>query len=151
MKKIFYIILVITLLLAINVKASTNVKERTESNNYGVTKETDYHSRLDSIMKTKYVNASEKIYDFSDILTDEEEQELKLLIDEYRNKTGFDLVIVTDYLPYTSDDENVAYAEDFYDYNDFKPDGMAVRAVQSRNVPFILVTLFGIITLPLNA
>ena len=70
-------------------------------------------------MKTKYVDASEKIYDFSDILTDSEEQELKVLIDNFYNKTKMDLVIVTDELPYVSDDQNMEYAEDFYDYNDF--------------------------------
>ena len=63
MKRIFYLLLTIALLFTLNVSASTNTKERTESNNYGVTKETDYHSRLNSIMKTKYVDASEKIYD----------------------------------------------------------------------------------------
>ena len=71
MKKIYYILLTFILLFTFNVKASTNTYERTKENNYGVKKETDYHDRLDSIMKTKYVNASEKIYDFSDILTDD--------------------------------------------------------------------------------
>lgn len=119
MKKIYLILLTVILLLALNVKASTNTKERTEANNYGVTKETDYSTRLDSIMKTKYVDASEKIYDFSDILTDEEEKELKELIDKFIEKTKMDLVIVTDNLPYVNDNDNVTYAEDFYDYNDF--------------------------------
>ena len=119
MKKIFYILLIFTLLFTLNVKASTNTKERTEANNYGVTKETDYHSRLNSILKTKYVDASEKIYDFSDILTDYEEQQLKVLIDNFYEKTKMDLVILTDDFPYTSDDQNVEYADDFYDYNDF--------------------------------
>lgn len=119
MKRIFYLLLTITLLFTLNVSASTNTKERTESNNYGVTKETDYHSRLNSILKTKYVDASEKIYDFSDILTDSEEQQLKVLIDNFYNKTKMDLVIVTDELPYVRDEQNVEYAEDFYDYNDF--------------------------------
>ena len=86
MKKIYYILLTIILLLTLNVKASTNIKERTEANNYGVTKETDYQTRLNSIMKTKYVDATEKIYDFSDILTDEEEQQLKVLIDNFYEK-----------------------------------------------------------------
>jgi uncharacterized protein len=119
MKKILYCLLTLLLFFSFNVNASTKTYERTEENNYGVKKETDYHDRLNSIMKTKYVDASEKIYDFSDILTESEEQELKLLIDAYYKKTGFDLVIVTDNLPYTDDSENEAYADDFYDYNDF--------------------------------
>jgi len=119
MKKIFYIIITITLLFTLNVKASTNTIERTEENNYGVKKETDYHDKLNTIMNTKYVNANEKIYDFSDILTDEEEQDLKKKIDEFMTKTNMELVFVTDDVPYTSDDTNTAYAEDFYFYNDF--------------------------------
>jgi uncharacterized protein len=119
MKKIYLFLLAIILLFTLNVHASTNTKERTADNNYGVTKETDYQSRLNSIMKTKYVDASEKIYDFSDILTDDEEQQLKTLIDNFYNKTKMDLVIVTDNLPYTNDNDNMVYAEDFYDYNDF--------------------------------
>lgn len=119
MKKIFYVLISFILLFSLNTKASTNTKERTIDNNYGVTKETNYQERLDSILKTKYVDATEKIYDFSDILTDEEEKELKVLIDNYYNKTKMDLVIVTDNVPYVSDNENMVYAEDFYDYNDF--------------------------------
>ena len=119
MKKIYIILVTFVLLFTLNVKASTNTKERTIDNNYGVTKETDYQSRLDSILKTKYVDASEKIYDFSDILTDEEEKELKTLIDAFYNKTKMDLVIVTDNVPYVVDNDNTVYAEDFYDYNDF--------------------------------
>lgn len=119
MKKIFYCLLTLLLFFSLNVNASTNTYERTEENGYGVKKETDYHDKLDSIKKTKYVDASEKIYDFSDILTESEEQELKLLIDAYYKKTGFDLVIVTDNLPYTDDSDNEVYADDFYDYNDF--------------------------------
>ena len=119
MKKIFYIILTITLLFTLNVKASTKTYERTEENDYGVKKETDYHDKLDHILNTKYVDASEKIYDFSDILTDDEERELKILIDNFYQKTKMDLVIVTDNLPYSRDEQNVEYAEDFYDYNDF--------------------------------
>lgn len=119
MKKIYYILLTFILLFSFNVKASTNTYERTKENNYGIKKDINTDGRLSYIMKTKYVNASEKIYDFSDILTDEEEKELKTLIDAFYNKTKMDLVIVTDNLPYTNDEENVAYAEDFYDYNDF--------------------------------
>ena len=119
MKKIYYILIAFILLFSFNVKASTNTYERTQQNNYGVKKEINTDGRLSYIMKTKYVNASEKIYDFSNILTDEEERELKTLIDAFYNKTKMDLVIVTDNLPYTNDEDNVTYAEDFYDYNDF--------------------------------
>ena len=79
MKKIFkFIIVLITLLNTINVYASTNTYDRNELENYGVNKNVqDINSKLSYIMNTKKVDASEKIYDFSDILTEEEEQLLK--------------------------------------------------------------------------
>ena len=119
MKKIYYILLTIILLFTLNVKASTKTYERTEDNNYGVNKETDYHDKLNHVLKTKYVDASEKVYDFSDLLTDNEERELKELIDAYYRKTKMEIVIVTDNLPYSSDSQNTEYMDDFYDYNDF--------------------------------
>ncbi|MBP5684588.1 MAG: TPM domain-containing protein [Bacilli bacterium] len=119
MKKIIYGLFALLLFFSLNVNASTKTYERTEENGYGVKKETDYHDRLDHIKKTKYVDAKEKIYDFSDILTEDEEKELKGLIDEYYKKTGFEIVILTDNVAYIKDSENTVYAEDFYDYNDF--------------------------------
>ena len=148
MKKIFYFILTITLLFTLNVQTSTKTYERTESNNYGVNKEVDYNGRLDNILKTKYVDATEKIYDFSDILTDEEEANLKKQIDDFINKTKMDLVIVTDELKYTYDFENETYAEDFYDYNDFGIDDKHYSGiVLFRNTysldPYYIMTLTG--------
>ena len=148
MKKIFYILLTIILFLTLNVKASTNTYERTEENGYGVKKETDYQDKLNSIKKTKYVDASEKIYDFSGILSDEEEKELKIKIDEFISKTNMDLVIVTDELPYTNDSDNETYAEDFYDYNDFglgtkHYDGIILFRNTYRANPYYIMTLTG--------
>lgn len=121
MKKIFKIILILVLFISFNnVYASTKTYERNSGNNYGVKK--DYQiseTMLEHIKKTKYVNADEKIYDFSDILTDDEEKELYSKIQEFIEKTNMDLVILTDNVPYNYDEENEDYAVDFYDYNDF--------------------------------
>lgn len=121
MKKIFkFIIVLITLLNTINVYASTNTFDRNELENYGVNKNVqDINSKLSYIMNTKKVDASEKIYDFSDILTDEEEQLLKAKIDKFIEDNNMDMVIVTDNFAYTNDIKNQEYADDFYDYNDF--------------------------------
>ncbi len=113
-----------------------------------VKKETDYQDKLNSIKKTKYVDASEKIYDFSGILSDEEEKELKIKIDEFISKTNMDLVIVTDELPYTNDSDNETYAEDFYDYNDFglgtkHYDGIILFRNTYRADPYYIMTLTG--------
>lgn len=121
MKKIFkFIIVLITLLNTINVYASTNTYDRNELENYGVNKNVqDINSKLSYIMNTKKVDASEKIYDFSDILTEEEEQLLKAKIDKFIEDNNMDMVIVTDNFAYTNDIKNQEYADDFYDYNDF--------------------------------
>lgn len=121
MKKIFKIILTVILLISFNnIYASTKVLERNENNNYGVNKKIEItESRLEHIKKTKYVNANEKIYDFSNILTDDEEKELYSKIQEFIEKTNMDMVILTDNVPYNYDEKNEEYAVDFYDYNDF--------------------------------
>lgn len=122
MKRCFKVlfILIIFLFGMINCKASVVTFNRNELKNYGVNKKwkiTDKNK--DNIMNTKAVDASEKIYDFSDILTDSEEQDLKIKIDEFIKETNMDMVIVTDEFNYYNDEENEEYAADFYDYNDF--------------------------------
>ena len=121
MKKIFKIILTVILLISFNnIYASTKVLERNENNNYGINKKIEItESRLEHIKNTKYVNANEKIYDFSNILTDDEEKELYSKIQEFIEKTNMDMVILTDNVPYNYDEKNEEYAVDFYDYNDF--------------------------------
>ena len=113
-------IVLLTLICTINVYASTNTYDRNTLENYGVNKNVqNINSKLNSIMQTKKVDASEKIYDFSDILTDEEETLLKAKIDKFIEDNNMDMVIVTDNFAYSYDRKNEEYADDFYDYNDF--------------------------------
>ena len=119
MKKIKYLLLPLLLLLIINVKA-VELKERTEENNYGVNKKWDMNEeKYEYAKKTPYVNADEKIYDFSNILTAEEEKELKVKIDELIEKYKMDIIILTYDYPYSEDSENSYFVSDFYDFNDF--------------------------------
>ena len=121
MKRIIRIIVLsLLLILPLSLKAEVNLKERTESNNYGVNKKWKItESNINNVKSTKYVDSSEKIYDFSNVLNEKEKNELKSLIDDYINKTQMDMVILTDSVPYTNDNTNDTYASDFYDYNDF--------------------------------
>ncbi len=122
MKKIFNTVFIVLLVLSstINVYASTNTFNRNELENYGVNKNIEnINSKLSYILNTKKVDASEKIYDFSDILTDEEEELLKTQIDKFIEDNNMDMVIVTDSFAYSYDKKNEEYADDFYDYNDF--------------------------------
>lgn len=114
------LIITICLLLNITVNASTKEFERTEKNNYGVNKHWNITEKnINNVKNTPLVDASEKIYDFADILTDKEEQEIYEYIEEFIEKTHIDMVFVSIDMAYTYDSKNEDYAADFYDYNDF--------------------------------
>ena len=120
-KKILIGLLMSILLLNITpVFASTKTFNRNEMDNYGVSKKWKITSNnKNNILRTPAIDASEKIYDFAEILTEEEETTLKEKVDEFIEKTNFDIAIVTADFTYYSDSENEDYAADFYDYNDF--------------------------------
>ncbi len=123
--RIFKKVLVISLFIlgTINCYASTKTFDRSELDNHGVRKEwkiTD--NNLENVLKTPAVDASEKIYDYAELVSEEEEQQLKEQIDSFIKNTKMDMVIVTADFTYLSDRENEDYAADFYDYNDFGMD-----------------------------
>lgn len=131
------------------VNKNTEGFERNENNNYGVNKKWEITSnRLNYILNTPYVDASLKIYDYSNIFTDEEEKELKILIDDFISKTNMDMVIVSDDIEYRYDSKNEEYAADFYDYNDFGInntlyDGVILFRNTYENDPYFNVYTFG--------
>lgn len=102
------------------VQASTTTYSRENASNYGVNKKWEITSNnKKNVLNTPLVDAKEKIYDFANILTDEEETLLKDKIDTYIEKTNMDLVLLTINQSYEDNIENENYAKDFYDYNDF--------------------------------
>ncbi|MBE6160568.1 MAG: TPM domain-containing protein [Lactobacillales bacterium] len=95
-------------------------KERTEENNYGVNKDIKINSNnLYNIKNTPYVDASKKVYDFANILSESEEQTIYSYSKEFMDATGMEMIFVTVDMPYTYDSKHATYASDFYDYNDF--------------------------------
>lgn len=116
-------LIIITICLLINitiVSASTKTRERTSENKYGVNKHWNItNSNISNVKNTPYVNANEKIYDFADILTEEEEKEIYIKIEEFIKETHIDMVFVSIDMAYYNDTQNEDYAADFYDYNDF--------------------------------
>lgn len=125
MKRLVKLLIIVTIFFISVDMYSANVitKNRTEEINYGVNKKWEINnSNLSNVLKTPFVDASEKIYDFSDILTDTEEKQLKVKIDNFIQLTNIDMVIVTENIPYLIDLVNEEYAADFYDYNDFGMD-----------------------------
>ena len=120
MKKLKYLLIILTILFIPKVSASTNTFDRNEKENYGVNK----HWKIDSsnigyVKKTPLVDANELIYDFSDILTEEEEEKYYYIFSELKKRFNIDIVFVSYNLPYSSDSTNTDFATDFYDFNDF--------------------------------
>lgn len=115
---IFIIILSFCFLLSVDIYASdVKTYERTETNlrireSIKVTS-----SNKNIILKTPSVDASKKVYDFAELLSDEEETKLYNNIQTFIEKYDMDMVIAT------IDDNNKSssrdWADDFYDYNDF--------------------------------
>ncbi len=149
MKKLKFIFLIFICLLGINIcNASTNTYERSKDN-LRVNKKWDINSNnINNVLNTPSVDATEKVYDFADILTDEEEHELKSMIDEFIDHTGFDMVFVSDSFYYSNDRDNENYAADFYDYNDFGIDndlysGIILFRNANNTDPYYGVYFFG--------
>ncbi len=119
MKKILLIITLFCMSI-LPVYAEVETVDRNTLENYGVNKKwniTDHNKS--NVMNTPKVDASLKIYDFSEVLTEEEVQTLKEKINSFIEKTNMDMVIVIPKFSYSSDQQNEDYAADFYDYNDF--------------------------------
>ena len=136
-------LLILLLLLPVLVFASTNTKSREGVKNYGVTKFKVTEKIKKYVLKTPYVDANEKIYDFSNIFTDEEEVEVLNKINAFREKTDFDLVILSYDLPYSSDKENENFATDFYDFNDFDRNGIILFRNTYAEDPYYDIYSFG--------
>ncbi|MCH5166741.1 MAG: TPM domain-containing protein [Erysipelotrichales bacterium] len=122
MRKYSYLLIVLLTFLfgMINVNAQVNVIDRNINNNYGVNKKwviDDYN--MSNVLSTDYVDASEKIYDFAGILSENEKSILKSKIDTFIKKNNMELVILTVNKQYYTDSYNEDVAADFYDYNDF--------------------------------
>lgn len=151
MKRKLKILLIVSLFFTglINCNASTKTYDRNELKNYGVNKNWKITSKnKNNVLNTPAVDASEKIYDFDDVLTDEEEEILKGKISEFITTTNMDMVIVIPSFYYTSDSQNEDYAADFYDYNDFgmefkKNSGVLFLRNNNKNDPYFNIYTFG--------
>ena len=120
MKKYIYFSVFILLLYLISI-IPVSAKEirtcvRTDSDLH-VRERFNLGTNKNDIMTTPCVDDVQKVYDFADLLTDEEEDKLYQEVNSFISQTGYDLAVVT-----TNDNNKrseVEYADDFYDYNDF--------------------------------
>jgi uncharacterized protein len=138
-KKIILFILLLTIFIInpCHINASTNTFGRTEDN-LGVPDKIDYKdSMYNNVILTPLVDASEKVYDFADILTESEEEAIYNEVTDFINTTNLDLAIVT--INYNTKRSTMEYADDFYDYNDFQIDGL-VFVIDMDNREFYIST-----------
>lgn len=116
-RKLFLIITFVICCFSLNAFASTNYQVRTEDN-LGVP---DYvavtEERKSHILSTPLVDSSEKIYDFGELFSDDEEKILYDKVAEYIEEYDMDMVIVT--ITENPKSTAQAYGQDFYDYNTF--------------------------------
>lgn len=120
MKRIVKVIIVLCLCLPFcitNAFASTNTQVRSEDNYLVPSDISVTDSNKAAVLATPAVDATEKIYDFADLFTVEEETLLYEQVIQYINSYEMDLAIVTIDVNNKLDSAN--YADDFFDYNDF--------------------------------
>lgn len=125
MKKYFNYLLVIFITLFIfkyNCYASTNTYVRSDDNLRVPSDVKVDGSNYNDIIKTPSVSSSEKIYDFAEILSAKDEEILFENLTTYSKHTNYDAVIVTTKDLNGFDISNYSY--NFYDYNDFKDEGV---------------------------
>lgn len=152
MKKIINLLIVfisVFFLKASNCYASTNTFDRNKLDNYGVNKAWEINkNNKTKVLNTPAVDANEKIYDYADVLTEEEEKSLKKSIDKFIEVTKMDMVIVIPDFEYYADYQNEEYAADFYDYNDFgmkyeNNSGVLFLRNANNNDPYYNIYTFG--------
>ncbi len=116
MKKLLLLLLLFLCLPAFTY-ASINTYER-DPNTLSVPNDIKVtNSNKSDILNTPLVDSKEKIYDFADLYTDSEELELFSKVTNFINNYNMDMVIVT-INGHTKRNGN-AYADDFFDYNQF--------------------------------
>ena len=115
-------ILSIVLFNNIDVLASTRVNIRTESDYLVPSDVIVDDSNRNAILNTPAVDATEKVYDFAEVLSATEEKQLYNKINEFIKETSIDLVVLT--IKDNPIDNTGNYAHNFYNYNNFMDDGI---------------------------
>lgn len=120
--KLLLLVMLIYFSFSINCYASTKTFVRSEDNLLVSKDVVVTENNLNDILATPAVDSSEKIYDYADLFTSVEEDAIYKKLKQYIKDTSIDAVIVTvnDKIKYSIDQ----YANNFYDYNDFKKNGI---------------------------
>lgn len=96
--------------------------------NLGVNKFAVTNSNIPYILKTPYVDTAYKIYDFAGVLTDKQKSKIRERAHLFCDRTGCDIAIVIlascNHPRFDGLNTTESFIRDFYDYNDFKRDGL---------------------------
>lgn len=131
------IVILLLILTPISINASTNTCQR-DIDNLNIPDKIKYKESMnDSILTTPCVDATEKVYDFADLFTQEEETTIYEKVTSFINNTNLDLAILT--LNNNPKETTKEIADDFFDYNDFKEDGLAI-VIDMENREFYIST-----------
>lgn len=139
MKKISYLIIVLVAFFTVtlNCNARGNTYTRSTDNLLIPSDVKVDSSNINAILNTPAVDASEKIYDFANLIDDSRETTLVDKITEFGKESEMDIVIVT-----TNDLRGFQipeYTYNFYDYNDFLRDGVILVIYTGGNKPEIFM------------
>lgn len=122
MNKCKIILLVLLFIMPIRCFAGVETLERTNENPL-VPKDVEVNdNNIKDILATPAISSEKKIYDFANVLKDGEEKKIYNQLKKYINNSKIDaaVVITNDLGGYDID----KYTYNFYDYNDFKSDGI---------------------------
>lgn len=137
MKKIKLLLftLVLFFCFCISTNASTNTFTRTKDKPLVPKSITVTDGNINSILSTPAVDSNEKVYDYANLFSIEEEEKIYKRIKAYLKKTSNDVVIVT-----VDDLKDISlkdYSYNFYNYNDFAKDGLILIINQKQPEPSI--------------
>ncbi len=119
-----------------------HLKGERRGSNMGVTKFTVTSRNQHYVEQTPYVDTAYKMFDFAGVLTDKQIRDIEERAHLFCNRTGCDIAIVIlascDHPSFEGFNTTESFICDFYDYNDFKPDGvmLCLDLQHSRNSIF---------------
>ena len=134
---LFVILFICFLMIPSNCFASVNTNQRTKDNLLIPNDVLVDNHNINDILNTPSVSSDEKVYDFADLLTAEEESKIFKNIQQFLNNSDMDTAFVTtnDLGGFSLSD----YAYHFYDYNDFKDNGVIFVIYMGDNEPRIFM------------
>ena len=135
MKCFRWIIIMIFLICPLSVFASTNTFTRTKDKPLVPPDIIVKEDNIQDILKTPAVSAVEKVYDYADLYTEQQERDLYKQISSFVEDSNIDVVIVT--TKNLNGYEIKDYAYNFYDYNDFRIEGVIFVISLEGSVPEI--------------